>query len=286
MEKIKQVCVVGAGRMGREIALNAAVYGHRVMITDQIQDCLEQSRKWAEDYLSKSVEKGKLTSDEYVQTLANCVFTPSLEAAIGEADLVVECIIEDLDAKKALFRQMDALAPAQTILATNSSYLPSSRFAPCTRRPDKVVNLHYFNPAMRMVLVEIVRGEHVSEETVQKLIDFAKAIGKTAIIVNKEIEGFVVNRILKAVADEAFYLLDHGIASYKDIDLAAEKGLNYPLGPFRLMDLTGLDIAYQNRLRIYENTGQEEDRPSDELRRRFEQGEYGRKTGKGWYNYE
>lgn len=286
MEKIKQICVVGAGRMGREIALNAATHGHRIMITDQAQDCLEQARKWAEDYLSKSVEKGKLTPESRDKALANCVFTSSLEEAIVEADLVVECIVEDLDAKKALFCQMDALAPSRAILATNSSFLPSSRFASCTRRPDKVVNFHYFNPAMRMDLVEIVRGEHVSEETVKRLKDFAKAIGKTAIIVNKEIEGFIVNRILKAVADEAFYLLDHGIASYEDIDIAAEKGLNYPLGPFRLMDLTGLDITYRNRLRIYETTRQEKDRPSDELRQRFEQGEFGRKTGKGWYNYE
>lgn len=286
MEWIKQVCVVGAGRMGREIALNAAIHGYRVMVTDQVPDCLVQAHKWAEDYLTKSVEKNKLTPEEREQTLDRCIFSANLEDACSEADLVVECVVEDLEVKKELFHQLDNLAPAKAILATNSSYLPSSRFAHRTRRPDKVVNLHYFNPAMRMELVEIVRGDHVSEDTVKQLKDFAKSIGKTAIVVNKEVEGCVVNRIVKAVADEAFYLLDNGIASYEDIDLATEKGLNYPLGPFRLMDLTGLDITYQNRLRVYKDTGDEVDRPSEELRRRFERGDYGRKTGKGWYSYE
>lgn len=286
MDQIQTVCVVGAGRMGREIALNAAVYGHKVTLTDTFPQALEQAKNWAEGYVAKSVEKGKMTRQEADDALARCSVIEDLGQAVKDADLVIECIIEDVDAKKELFRQLDQMAPAEALLVTNSSYLPSSRFAPETKRPSQVANLHYFNPAMRMELVEIVKGPHVSEHTVELLKQFADSIHKTAIVVRKELDGFVVNRIVKAVADEAFYLLDNGVATFEEIDMAAEKGLNYPMGPFRLMDFTGLDITYRNRKRVYDETGDEKDRPSPALKEHFDKGEFGRKTGKGWYSYE
>lgn len=283
---IRNVCVVGAGRMGREIALDAAMHGHQVILTDAVPEVLEQAVPWAKEYLAGSVKRGKAAREDADAALSRLTAMDSLERALMNADLMIECIIEDKEAKKELFRKADKLAPPEAVFATNSSYLPSSNFASETGRPGKVANLHYFNPAMRMQLVEIVKGPHVSEATVETLRAFADSIGKKAVVVQKEIDGFVVNRLLKALQNEAFYLLDHGIATFEEIDIAAEKGLNHPLGPFRLMDFTGIDITYRNRKRVFDETGRNEDRPSPALKKHFENNEFGRKTGKGWYTYE
>jgi 3-hydroxybutyryl-CoA dehydrogenase len=164
--------------------------------------------------------------------------------------------------------------------------MPSSTFVDCIDKPGRLVNLHYFNPAMVMKLVEIVRGPHTGDDTVKALQWFVSKIGKQSILVNKEIEGFVVNRLLRAVQNEGFFLLKEGIATFEDIDTAAEKGLNYPMGPFRLQDFTGLDIGYYNRMKKYDETGDPADLPPQEMIDRFKRGEFGKKTGKGWYTYE
>ncbi|MDL2302199.1 3-hydroxyacyl-CoA dehydrogenase family protein, partial [Lachnospiraceae bacterium OttesenSCG-928-D06] len=171
------------------------------------------------------------------------------------------------------------------IIASNSSFIPSSLFVEDIEGAERLCNLHYFNPAMLMKLVEIVKGEHTSDETVEALKAFVKAIGKEYILVKKEIEGFVVNRLLRAVQNEAFFLYDQGIASFEDIDIGAEKGLNYPMGPFRLLDLAGIDICYMNRQKTYEKTGCPEDKPPKFLEEKYKKGEFGRKSGKGWYDY-
>ncbi|GHV65286.1 hypothetical protein AGMMS49587_19290 [Spirochaetia bacterium] len=285
MKTIQTAAVLGAGVMGRQIALNAAVNGFTVLLADTFPGACEKAAEWAGDFLAKSVEKGKSTREEADKALGRISYLKDLTQAVIGCDLVVEAIIEDEDAKKALFTEVNAHAPADAIITTNSSFIPSSRFIGIVENPGRLCNLHYFNPAMLMKLVEIVRGEHTAGETVEALKAFVQALGKEYIVVNKEIEGFVVNRLLRAVQNEAFFLYQNGIASFEDIDIGAEKGLNYPMGPFRLLDLAGIDICYMNRQKVYEQTHRPEDKPPEFLEEKYKNGEYGRKTGKGWYTY-
>ena len=209
-----------------------------------------------------------------------------MEEAVSDVDLVIESILEDEALKREIFTQVNELAPKDAIIATNSSYMASSLFADIITPNDRLANLHYFNPAMIMKLVEVVRGPHTSDDTVKALQAFCAALGKKYITVNKEIEGFIVNRLLRAIQNEAFFLYKEGYADYKDIDLGEELGLNHPLGPFRLMDLTGIDLCYMSRKAKYESTGKPEDEPPAFLKEKYESGEFGRKTGKGWYDYQ
>ena len=286
MEKIKKVCVVGGGQMGRQIALNAAMNGFSTRITDTFPSVIEALQPWAREYLQGRVNKNKITEEAMKNALNNFRTADTLESAAEGADLVIEAIVEDKATKEALFTQLNGIVSETCILATNSSFMVASMFTHCISHPERIANLHYFNPALVMKLVEVVQGPHCSDETTQTLLEFARANGKTPVLVKEEIEGFLANRIAKAVGTEALYLAERGVATPQDIDTAVENGLNYPMGPFRLMDLTGLDINYYNRLRHYEKTGKEADRPPKQLVDRFLRGDFGKKTGKGWYNYE
>jgi len=285
MKTIKNVTVIGAGVMGRQIALNAAVHGFIVHLADTFPEACEKAAKWAEEYLAKSVAKGKSTQEDADNALNRMHYSENPSEAVANCDLLIESIIEDEAIKHELFKSISAALPEDTIVTTNSSFIPSSSFAKDIGSPSRLCNLHYFNPAMLMKLVEIVKGEHTAAETVQALVAFVKAIEKESIVVNKEVDGFVVNRLIKALQNEAFFLFENGIASIEDIDIGAEKGLNFPLGPFRLLDLAGIDICYLNRQRIYEQTGRPEDKPPAFIEEKYKKGEFGRKTGKGWYDY-
>jgi 3-hydroxybutyryl-CoA dehydrogenase len=212
-------------------------------------------------------------------------FEPELREAAKDADLVIEAATERLDLKRELFGDLDRLCKPSAILATNSSTIVSSRLVDATQRPDRVANLHYFNPALVMELVEVVQGPHTSDETAQTLVEFARRTGKTPIRLRKEVFGFVANRLLHALANEAIWLYENGYASFEEIDLAAEKALGHPMGPFRLMDLTGIDVGYFVRQQKYLESGREEDKPPRSIVERYERGELGRKTGRGWYDY-
>ena len=285
MKEIKTVAVLGAGAMGRQIALNAAVNGFAVRVADSFPSACDKALAWSRSYLDKSVEKGKMTRLDADAALARVAYTRAPGEAVEGCDLVIEAIIEDEAVKRELFAEVNLRAPADALITTNSSYIPSSRFTDLIANPARLCNLHYFNPAMRMKLVEIVRGDHTGAETVEVLKAFVRAVGKDCIVVNKEIEGFVVNRLLRAMQNEAFFLYQNGIASIEDIDAGAEKGLNHPMGPFRLLDLAGIDICYLNRQRTYEKTGRPEDRPPAFLEEKYKKGELGVKTGRGWYDY-
>lgn len=283
--KIQRVCVIGAGAMGQQIALNAAVYGFIVNLNTRSESTLISAKEWCNKYLNESVSRGKMTNEELKKVMSRLEFVSDLKKAVENVDLVIETIVEKEEIKRDLFERLNKLVTKKAILVSNSSYIPSSSYKDIVNNPSRLANLHYFNPAMRMNLVEIVKGEHTSDETISTLQKFVNDINKDAILVKKEIEGFIVNRLLKALQDEAYNLLENDIASVEDIDLGAEKGLNYPMGPFRVMDFTGLDINYFNRLRIYEETKDPKKKPPKSLKDKVEKNELGRKTGIGWYEY-
>ncbi len=282
---INNITVIGAGNMGHQIAICAAIAGFQTVCMDQNELALKRASDFADSYFAGRIAKGRMSADEVSQTKSRLRFETKLAVAVKEADLVIEAIIEKLEVKLEVFSQLDTLCPAHTILATNSSYIVSSQIAPATKRPDKVVNMHFFNPALVMNLVEIVKGPHVSEETVAELEAVTTQLGKTPVVLQKEIYGFVVNRMLQATRKEALNLLDLGIASVEDIDQAVVKGLGYPMGPFQLLDLTGIDLAYHVGMEKYQASGNEEDKPSPTIVEKFHKGEWGKKVGKGFYNY-
>ena len=199
---------------------------------------------------------------------------------------MIEAAIEKLDVKRKLFAQLDEITPPHAILTSNSSYIVSSRIADATKRPDKVCNVHFFNPALVMKLVEVVKGPHVSDETAEIAMEVARQIGKTHVLLHKEIYGFLVNRLLQATRKEALKLLDMGVASYEDIDTAVVNGLGYPMGPFKSLELTGVDLAYHTYMAEYQDSGDPADRPSPAVVEKYVKGEWGKKVGKGFYNYE
>lgn len=282
---VKKISVIGAGNMGHQISTLCAIYGYQTICTDISQEMLDKANAFVDKYLPGRVEKGKLSEEQAKQARANLRFTSSLEEAVKDADYVIEAAIEVLDVKRKLFTDMDKLAPPHAILATNSSYIVSSRIADATKRPDKVCNMHFFNPALVMKLVEVVQGPHVSDETTTIAMELSKKLDKVPVHIKKEVDGFLLNRIFKAITKEALWLLDMGVASMEDIDNACVFGAGHPMGPFRLMDLTGIDLAYIAETEAFKKSGDRTDLPSPSVVSHYVKGEYGQKTSKGWYDY-
>ena len=229
--------------------------------------------------------KQRITQEEANTIAENLIITQNIDHAAAQADIVIEAVIEKLEVKREVLGHISRLCAADTILGTNSSNIVSSKLADAVEDPYRLMNIHFFNPALVMQLVELVKGPHTSQEAIDAAGMFIRSIGKSPIVIRKEIPGFVANRINAAVANEACSLLEKGVASVEDIDTACEKGLNYPMGPFRLMDLTGIDVNYYVRCDRYADTGDERDKPSPLVVEKFKKGEFGRKTGKGWYDY-
>jgi 3-hydroxybutyryl-CoA dehydrogenase len=284
--EIQKIAVIGAGNMGHQIAICAALSGFQVGCVDANPNIVNKAIAFADNYLKERVAKAKLSKEVAIQAHKNLSFVSNLEEAAMDADLVIEAIIEKLDIKRKLFADLDKICPAHTILTTNSSYIVSSKIADATNRPDRVCNMHFFNPALVMKCVEVVKGPHVSDETVEAVMIVAKKMSKTPVLLHKEIYGFLVNRLLQATRKEALNLLDMGVASFEDIDTAAKNGLGYPMGPFELLDLTGIDLAFYVGTEKYKETADPTDLPSPTIVEKFEKGEFGKKVGKGFYNYE
>ncbi|WML31260.1 3-hydroxyacyl-CoA dehydrogenase family protein [Neobacillus sp. OS1-32] len=285
VEKVKQITVVGAGVMGSQIAMVSALAGYRTILQDVSEENLKQALNNLNQQMERRVKKGRLSEEAVAIAFENLSITTSLGLAVEETDFVIEAIVEKLEAKRQLFTEMDQLAPPQAIFTTNSSTIVSSKLADATNRPERVCNMHFSNPALVMELVEVVKNPLTSDETAQMTINLAKSFNKVPILLKKEISGFVMNRILDKIMKEAIELYENGVASFEDIDLACTKGLNHPIGPFALIDLTGLDVHYNVRQFRYLETGDESSKPSKTVVEKLKKGELGRKSGKGFYTY-
>ena len=281
-----RLAVVGAGSMGAQIAQQAALHGIDAVLHDLDEDQLRKARASNQGHIARRVEKGRLSEEKAREALERVRGTTDLREAAREADFVIEAVFEDLEVKRSIFHDLDEFAPAHAVLASNSSTIGISKIADATRRPDRCLNMHFFYPVLVMDLVEVVRGPQTSDETMERGMALAREMGRTPVLLKKEIDGFIVNRILHAATQEAYRLLDADVASFEDIDAAVEKGLNWPMGPFRLGDFSGLDVTHNARLHMYRSTGDERYRPSPQLEAKVKAGKLGRKTGEGWYRYD
>ena len=283
--KIKYVAVVGSGAMGSQIAMVSALAGYPVTLQDINPESLEKAQGFLKGQMNKRVEKGRYTQEEVDAAFGRLSFTANIED-LSDADLVIEAIVEKIDAKRELFSALDKIVADGTILATNSSTIVSSKIADVVSQPENVCNIHFFNPVLVMDMVEVVKGPHTSDETAEKSMSFVKSIKKTPVLLQKEISGFIANRILGKLMDEAVFLYENGYATHEEIDLVCKKALNHPIGPFALMDLTGIDVNYFVRMQRYNESGDEKDKPARIVADKVEKGELGKKTGKGFYEYD
>ena len=285
IKDIQKVAMIGAGIMGNQIAMQAAISGYDVSCYSRKKETVEKAQKFSENWFEKQLAKGKMTEEAIASIKGRLKFTDNLQEAAKDADIVIEAVADILETKMKVLADVDQYTPEHTIYASNSSYIVSSKFCNAVKHPENVINLHFFNPALVMKIVEVVKGPHASQETVDVAYQFVVSIGKTPVLVEKEIYGFVVNRIFSALTREACYLVDQGIATAEDIDKAVKGGLGHPMGPLELLDMTGIDLEYNVYMEKFRNTGDPADRPSVSLTEHYAKGEYGRKTGKGFYDY-
>lgn len=279
-----KVFVVGAGTMGSGIVQAFAQNGVEVYLNDIKEEFIERGYNNIVKNITKLVEKGKISEGDKNNILNNIHKSLNLEDA-KDCDLVVEAIIEDMKAKKELFKRLDEICSEKTIIASNTSSLSITEIAAATNRPDRVIGMHFFNPAPIMKLIEIIRGIATSDETFEKIKEISVKIGKDPVEV-KEAPGFVVNRILIPMINEAIGILAEGVASKEDIDKAMKLGANHPMGPLELSDFIGNDIVLAIMEYLYEETKDAKYRPHIMLKKMVRAGYLGRKTGKGFYDYK
>lgn len=279
-----RLAVIGAGLMGAGIAQVAAQAGWQVTLRDIDDAATSRGIKGIEASLAKFAGKGTITQDEAAAALARITPTTDLDAA-ADADIVVEAIFERLEIKQEVFRQLDAICKDGTILATNTSAIPITQIAAVTSRPESVVGTHFFSPVPMMKLCELVRGLKTTDETLATARAFAEEIGKTCIVVNRDIAGFVTTRLIAALVVEAVKLVESGVVSAEDLDTACKLGFGHAMGPLATTDLTGVDILAHAARNIYTDTGDTKFFPPELLQRMVAAGDLGRKSGRGFYTY-
>lgn len=275
--------VVGAGQMGSGIAQVCAQSGFDVILHDVNEQALEKAMKQINKLLSRAVEKQRITEQEKNATKSKLTFS-SLIADATACDLVIEAVIENMDVKTKVFQELDELTPDHTILASNTSSLPITEIAAVTKRPKQVIGMHFMNPVPVMQLVEVIKGLQTSEETYKTIKKMAEDLGKTTVEVN-DFPGFVANRVLMPLINEAIYAVYEGVASVEDVDNVMKLGMNHPMGPLTLADFIGLDTCLSIMEVMHEGLGDSKYRPCPLLRKYVSAGWLGKKTGRGFYRY-
>lgn len=281
-----KLAVVGAGLMGSGIAQVAATAGHEVVLRDVTEEALERGLAGIRTSLDRFAAKGKLTADDAAAALGRIRTVTDLAEAATGADIVVEAVFEKIEVKHEVFRELDRVCKDGAVLATNTSAIPITQIAAVTQRPEAVVGTHFFSPVPMMGLCELVRGYKTSDETLAAARDFAESVGKTCIVVNRDVAGFVTTRLVCALAMEAIRLVENGVASAEDIDVACKLGFGHAMGPLATTDLTGVDILRNAALNIYADTQDEKFYPPETLSRMVSAGDLGRKSGQGFYSYD
>lgn len=281
---INRVMVIGAGQMGAGIAQVFAQAGLNVKLNDMSQDALDQGLSGIEKRLARAVEKGRMTANDKDATYARLSGTTDLKEA-SECDLVIEAVVEKMDVKVSVFQQLDEITPSHAILATNTSSLPITEIAAATERPEQVIGMHFMNPVPVMKLVEIIRAIQTSDETYQFIEDMTKKLEKTPVEV-EDFPGFVSNRILMPMINEAIYTVHEGVASPQDVDAVMKLGMNHPMGPLTLADFIGLDTCLSIMEVLHEGFGDSKYRPCPLLRKYVKAGWLGKKSGRGFYTYD
>jgi len=278
------VAVIGAGSMGHGIAQVSAMAGHDVVMRDVEEELVQSGLDGIEENLQGGVDRGKVTEAEMEETLARIEGTTDLDDAVGDADLVVEAVPEDMDLKKSVFEDVEDAAPADAVLASNTSSLPVTELASALEKPSRAVGLHFFNPPHIMPLVEIIVAEQTSEETEEFAVDYVEGIEKEAVVI-RDTPGFATSRLGVALGLEAARMVEEGVADPADIDAGMREGYNHPMGPLELTDHVGLDVRLHIAESLREELG-ERFKPPQILKRKVRAGKLGKKTGEGFYEYD
>jgi 3-hydroxybutyryl-CoA dehydrogenase len=280
----QKVAVVGAGLMGSGIAQVAAVSGHDVIVRDVTPAALDRGRAAIERSLARFVEKAAISGDERDSALGRITTTTDLDD-VADADIVVEAVFEQIEVKREVFAALDGICRDDAVLASNTSAIPITKIAAATSRPESVVGTHFFSPVPIMALCELVRGHRTTDDTLARARAFAEGIGKTCVLVTRDVAGFVTTRLVTALVMEAIKLYESGVASAEDIDTACRLGFGHPMGPLATTDLTGTDILLHAALNIYQETADPKFYPPESLGRMVDAGDLGRKTGRGFFDY-
>ncbi|MFH8348587.1 3-hydroxyacyl-CoA dehydrogenase family protein [Streptomyces sp. NPDC018045] len=280
----KKLAVIGAGLMGSGIAQVSAQAGWEVVLRDVTEGALARGKGGIEASYEKFVGKGKLAAEDAEQALGRITTTTDLDAA-ADADIVVEAVFERIDVKREIFQTLDKLVKDEAVLASNTSAIPITKIAAATGRPERVVGTHFFSPVPMMQLCELVRGYKTSDETLATARAFAESVGKTCVVVNRDVAGFVTTRLISALVVEAAKLYEAGVASAEDIDTACKLGFGHAMGPLATADLTGVDILLHATDNIYTESQDEKFAPPEIMRRMVDAGDIGRKSGQGFYEH-
>lgn len=283
--EMKTIGVVGAGTMGTGIAQTAAVMGYHVILRDIEMEFVNASVNRMDQYFTKSVAKGRMTAEQKEETLGKLTKTDRLQD-LEEADLVIEAVLENMELKKSVFQELNQICKKETIFASNTSSMSITEIGKESGRPDRFCGIHFFNPVPVMKLVEVIRGLNTSDETMETALYFALSLGKTPVEVKKDSPGFIVNRLLLPYLNEAAKMLSEGVATVEDIDTAVRLGLNYPMGPFQMIDFGGMQLTVDVLNYFKEEFNDNSYAPQPLLRQMVRAGKLGPKAGEGFYKYE